>query len=156
ARYNSVYSHAADEIRQSGLWDGVARQSYSDDGPLPHPSPYGPGAGYQHGRNMSKSSGLRNEVARGGDETVEDLMDPYAGGGGGGKLKKSHGGGGGGGGRAPANASSVVGYSDAYDEEAQYGRGAGGGRYDDPYAYGGGEGGFRPPEQSSEVPARRW
>ncbi|GAA5886963.1 hypothetical protein JCM16303_003073 [Sporobolomyces ruberrimus] len=49
AKYNSVYSTAAEEIRQSGLWDGYA----------PPPPP-----GQGHGRGFSKSSGLRNELSR--------------------------------------------------------------------------------------------
>lgn len=49
ARYNSVYSNAEAEIRQSGLWDHRA----SSDGFA---------APYSHQRSESKSSGLRNEL----------------------------------------------------------------------------------------------
>ncbi|GAA6029828.1 hypothetical protein JCM8097_001067 [Rhodosporidiobolus ruineniae] len=158
ARYNSVYSAAAEEVRASGLWDGAAgRMSYSDDPSAPpHGGPYY-GAG--HGRTGSKASGLRNEIARGETQEELDQMAVYGGGGGagggGGKLKKSKLGQSSSG-PGPVNASSVVGYRD--DEEAigyDYGgRGGGGGRggYDD-YPQ---EGGFRPPGQSSEVPTRRW
>ncbi|BGP15002.1 hypothetical protein JCM10213_002855 [Rhodosporidiobolus nylandii] len=142
-RYNSVYSHAADEIRQSGLWDGAAgRVSYSDD-PMAASGPY------THHRNASKASGLRNELARG--ETTEDLSDAAVngagGGGGGGKLKKSrlgasHG---------PVNAESVVGYGEAEEERYDYApRGAGGGYSDYPT-----EGGFAPPAHGGYGEAAR-
>ncbi|BGP39012.1 hypothetical protein JCM10450v2_002969 [Rhodotorula kratochvilovae] len=131
ARYDSVYSNAAEEIRQSGLWDGAAalsRPSYApDDDELAAPG-Y-PSAGGGHGRNLSKSSGLRNELARGAARE-EQLQ----GGGGGGKLRKGGAGGGG-----AVNATSVVGYRD----EEEYA----------PYDYPG-EGGFRAPGHSSET--RRW
>lgn len=61
ARYNSVYSTAAEEIRQSGLWDGYAQRNSTSYEGLPPP---GPGGAYGHGRGLSKSSGLRNEVGR--------------------------------------------------------------------------------------------
>ncbi|GAA6005089.1 hypothetical protein JCM10207_008506 [Rhodosporidiobolus poonsookiae] len=138
ARYNSVYSTAAEEIRQSGAWDGYAgRPSFSDD------------PAYGHGRTASKSSGLRNELARG---ETEEYLDEAAvhgrGGGGGGKLKKSSGLG-----RAPVNAASVVGYQDDDDVHGYGGGGQQGYAYDYPS-----EGGFRPPQdgRGSEVPVRRW
>ncbi|GAA5854483.1 hypothetical protein JCM8547_004859 [Rhodosporidiobolus lusitaniae] len=142
ARYDSVYSTAANEIRQSGLWDGAAgRVSYSDDPAyVGGGGPYGGG----HGRNMSKSSGLRNELRRG--ETQEELSEYAAGGGGGGgnKLKKS---GLGKSSYAPENASSVGGYRDDDYEERYGGYGGQGGGY---------EHGFQPPQVSSEMPQRRY
>ncbi|KAK4703973.1 hypothetical protein P7C70_g2242, partial [Phenoliferia sp. Uapishka_3] len=48
ARYDQVVTTAAEEIRQSGLWD-------SGDG-------FAPPGGYAHQRTESKSSGLRNEL----------------------------------------------------------------------------------------------
>ncbi|GAA5927971.1 uncharacterized protein JCM15063_006047 [Sporobolomyces koalae] len=54
ARYNSVYSTAAEEIRQSGLWDGAGYNPATND---LHPPPQRGVAG--HGRNPS---GLRNEL----------------------------------------------------------------------------------------------
>ncbi|BGP23769.1 proteophosphoglycan ppg4 [Rhodotorula toruloides] len=133
ARYDSVYSTAQEEIRQSGLWDGasMSRPSYSQD------ELAAPGYPIGHGRNASKSSGLRNEVARGDAE--EYLAD--GGRGQGGKLRK---GGGGGGGRAPVTATSVVGYQD--EEYAPY-------DYANPT-----EQGFRPPYESSQMHghAQRW
>ncbi|KAM0788695.1 hypothetical protein ACM66B_002792 [Microbotryomycetes sp. NB124-2] len=50
ARYNSVYSTAAEEIRQSGLWDSMNR-----------PSLDAPGYPQTHARQQS---GLRHEVSR--------------------------------------------------------------------------------------------
>ena len=50
ARYNSVYSNAEAEIRESGLWD----HRPSSDG---FSAPYS-----QHHRSGSKASGLRNEL----------------------------------------------------------------------------------------------
>ncbi|EGU12846.1 Proteophosphoglycan ppg4 [Rhodotorula toruloides ATCC 204091] len=133
ARYDSVYSTAQEEIRQSGLWDGASmgRPSYSQD------ELAAPGYPLGHGRNASKSSGLRNEVARGDEE--EYLAE--GGRGQGGKLRK---GGGGGGGRAPLNATSVVGYQD--EEYAPY-------DYANPT-----EQGFRPPYESSQMHGQqqRW
>lgn len=102
----------------------------------------------EHGRNLSKSSGLRNELARG--ETQEYLNElesgrgPYgdekrgAAGGAGGKLRKAGGGGGG----PPMNASSVIGYQD--DDDSHH------------YDYNGYEGGFQPPHSSSELRGPRY
>ncbi|GAA5821973.1 hypothetical protein JCM3770_003029 [Rhodotorula araucariae] len=144
ARYDSVYSNAAEEIRQSGLWDGapLSRPSESAD-QLVAPGYPSAGHGYGHARNGSRSSGLRNEVARG---------DAGGGGGGGveadeyyayhaaqpvGKLGK--------GGAGAVNASSVVGYRD--DEE-----------YYAPYDYPGEDGAYRgPPPTAGQGPeSRRW
>jgi hypothetical protein len=55
ARYNSVYSDAREEIRQSGLWDNAAVPRTSID------EFTAPGYPQQHGRQMS---GLRNEIGR--------------------------------------------------------------------------------------------
>lgn len=60
AKYNSVYSTAAEEIRQSGLWDGYA----------PPPPP-----GQGHGRGLSKSSGLRNELSRNDHDEYMDSQE---------------------------------------------------------------------------------
>ncbi|GAA5927675.1 hypothetical protein JCM3775_006049 [Rhodotorula graminis] len=133
ARYDSVYSTAAHEIRQSGLWDGSAAQpgqgrpSYApgDSDELMTPGGYG---GYGHAREGSRASGLRNELARGGGDEAYDAPPARATGG---KLRKGGG---------AVQATSVVGYRD----EEEYA----------PYDYGGDEGGFRPPGQSSET--RRW
>ncbi|KAL8277878.1 hypothetical protein RQP46_009697 [Phenoliferia psychrophenolica] len=56
ARYDVVVSTAAEEIRQSGLWDGQ-----SDDF-APPGGMYSAGGGHQ--RTESKASGLRNELRR--------------------------------------------------------------------------------------------
>ncbi|GAA6005376.1 uncharacterized protein JCM10292_007327 [Rhodotorula paludigena] len=153
ARYDSVYSNAAEEIRQSGLWDQASRPSYSQDELIAPGYPSAAG----HGRNASKSSGLRNEIARAEEYDDEYYEGPRGGAGAyqdayaypqqqyqqqpqtavGAKLAKAKRGGAGS--AAPYNATSVVGYRD--EEE---------GLYD----YPGGEGGFRPPQQSSET--RRW
>lgn len=140
ARYDSVYSNAAHEIRQSGLWDGAAaaqgRPSYapgdSDELIAPGGYSYGGGGGGRHARDGSRGSGLRKELARGESD------DSYAAPSGGGKLRKGGKGGGAGGG--VVNATSVVGYRD----EEEYA----------PYDYAGREGGFAVPHQSSET--RRW
>ncbi|KAK4055753.1 hypothetical protein OIV83_000300 [Microbotryomycetes sp. JL201] len=58
ARYNSVYSTAAEEIRQSGLWESMNR-----------PSLDAPGYPQTHARQQS---GLRNEVSRYDDELYDD------------------------------------------------------------------------------------
>ncbi|GAA5971930.1 hypothetical protein JCM11641_001574 [Rhodosporidiobolus odoratus] len=149
-RYNSVYSHAADEIRQSGLWDGAAgRVSYSpsDDPSSEQQQPY------SHNRNLSKASGLRNELARGDTQEELDQMAVASSGGGGGKLKKSQLGRGG-----PVNANAgrgVVGYQDeeeGYDYTPAPRMGDQGGYYPS-------EGGFQPPPHgmSSEMDqGRRW
>ena len=137
ARYDSVYSTAAHEIRQSGLWDGSAAQpgqggrpSYApgDSDELMTPGGYG---GYGHAREGSRASGLRNELARGGGADEGYDAPPARATAAGGKLRK---------GGQPVQATSVVGYRD----EEEYA----------PYDYGGAEGGFRPPGQSSET--RRW
>jgi len=124
ARYNSVYSTAAEEIRQSGLWDGQhLRPSYSQDD-LPPGAPYAGQGG--HGRNPS---GLRNELGRRNEyEDSREYLDEYGqkeGGGGGGYEKDSY----------------VSGYQDQQLHE----------RYED-VRYEGGHGqggGFRPPVQDS-------
>ncbi|GAA6008792.1 hypothetical protein JCM11491_003785 [Sporobolomyces phaffii] len=132
ARYNSVYSTAAEEIRQSGLWDGYhQRASTAYDG-LPPPPPGGGGGAYGHGRGLSKSSGLRNELGRSHPNDSEyttayeskEYLDEYGRGG----EKYAAGGGG---------DTYVSGYADAEDERYEYPAGGpGGGRH---------EGGFRPP-----------
>lgn len=60
ARYNSVYSTAANEIRESGLWE--ASRNSTDEYAAP-------GYPRQHGR---QGSGLRNEVGRGEYYESED------------------------------------------------------------------------------------
>ncbi|GAA5916438.1 uncharacterized protein JCM6883_006108 [Sporobolomyces salmoneus] len=74
ARYNSVYSTAAEEIRQSGLWDGYAQRNSSSFEGLPPPHA-------QHGSGLSKSSGLRNELSSNGagGEYMEsrEYLDEY-------------------------------------------------------------------------------
>lgn len=147
AKYDTVYSHAAEEIRASGLYDSSynyaipGRGSYSQD-ELSDPTAR-PSFAAEHGRNLSKSSGLRNELARG--ETQEYLNELEAGQGGGGpggpdrrqvgKLRK----GGGGSQAAP------VGYADDdYSQQQQQ------------YDYNGYEGGFRPPHESSEMHRPRY
>ncbi|GAA5986779.1 hypothetical protein JCM10908_000894 [Rhodotorula pacifica] len=141
AKYDTVYSHAAEEIRASGLYDssfnyGTGRPSYSQDELSdPHRPSYA-----EHGRNLSKSSGLRNELARG--ETQEYLNELEAGQGGGerrqgGKLRK----GGSGGSSDGGNQAPVV-YADNY--------------YSEQYDYNSYEGGFRPPHQSSEMNRPRY
>lgn len=139
AKYDTVYSHAAEEIRASGLYDSqfnyaTGRASYSQDELSdPHRPPYA-----EHGRQSSKSSGLRNELARG--ETQEYLNELEAGrggaygaggGGGGGKLRK--------GGRPQSGSyGGEQGYPNQYDDNG----------YQD--------GGFRPPQQSSEMHRPRY
>ncbi|KAK4056533.1 hypothetical protein OIO90_002380 [Microbotryomycetes sp. JL221] len=61
AKYNSVYSTAAEEIRQSGLWDSIQNRSSIDV----------PGYPQQHTRQQS---GLRNELHRYQDEIDQDDM----------------------------------------------------------------------------------
>jgi hypothetical protein len=66
-RYNSVYTEARQSImRQSMLWEN-GRLS-SDGEPLPP-------AGLGHGRNMSRSSALRNEVKGDDDDQEEQKGD---------------------------------------------------------------------------------
>ncbi|GAA5965448.1 hypothetical protein JCM8115_005754 [Rhodotorula mucilaginosa] len=141
AKYDTVYSHAAEEIRASGLYDSsynyaTGRPSYSQD---ELSDPTRPSFAAEHGRNLSKSSGLRNELARG--ETQEYLNELEAGQGVGpdrrqvGKLRK--GGNGGGGGGHLGSQVAPVGYAD--DDYSQQ------------YDYNGYEGGFRPPHESSEM-----
>lgn len=145
ARYDSVYSTAANEIRQSGLWDGQhGRPSYSG----PYYSDADPSQ--QHVR---QGSGLRNELPRG--DTTEDLAYEAGEKKGGNKLKKSGLGRGaqGGNGYAADSVSGVSGYKDRGGEE-QYEYGGGGGGYD--YA-GGREEAFVPPEQGSQMhQGQRW
>ncbi|GAA5980012.1 hypothetical protein JCM5350_005996 [Sporobolomyces pararoseus] len=117
ARYNSVYSTAAEEIRQSGLWDS---QNYSAQG-LPPPGT----APYSHGRGLSKSSGLRNELTR---EEEDQYMDSREYLGEYGMKSEKLGVEGGGGGDT---------YVSGYHDE----------RYE--YEGGGGAGGFRPPVNDS-------
>lgn len=61
ARYNSVYSTAANEIRESGLWE-QSRGSLSDDYVAP---------GYPQA-HQRQQSGLRNELSR---EYAEDDIE---------------------------------------------------------------------------------
>ncbi|GAA5909714.1 hypothetical protein JCM5296_005770 [Sporobolomyces johnsonii] len=136
ARYNSVYSTAAEEIRASGFWDGasVGRPSYSNDDltALGYPQ-------QQHGRNLSKSSGLRHELARG--EPSQEYLAEMGAGAAGGYGEKGKGG----------TMSTVV--SGYHDEEERYEYGGGRGAYD---AVPGGaharfDSGFRPPQHSSAM-----
>lgn len=63
AKYDSIYSKEAEDIRQSGMWDtaSAGRPSYDSFAP-----------GY-HARNESQGSALRNEVVADGSQ--EDLID---------------------------------------------------------------------------------
>jgi len=121
ARYNSVYSTAAEEIRQSGLWDGQhLRPSYSQDD-LPPGAPY---AGQGHGRNPS---GLRNELGRRNEyEDSREYLDEYGQKEGAGYEKGTYG-------------TEVSGYQDQYEDV----------RYQDHHRQQEGGGGFRPPVQDS-------
>ncbi|GAA5956681.1 hypothetical protein JCM3765_005701 [Sporobolomyces pararoseus] len=123
ARYNSVYSTAAEEIRQSGLWDSQNYSSTSQG--LPPPGVLAPYS--NHGRGLSKSSGLRNELTR-EEEDQDRYMDSreYLGEEYGMKSEKDGG---------------VVGgdtYVSGYHDDDRY-----------EYQQGGGGGGFRPPMNDS-------
>ncbi|GAA5836379.1 hypothetical protein JCM5353_002501 [Sporobolomyces roseus] len=123
ARYNSVYSTAAEEIRQSGLWDGHnhSRPSYSQDD-LP------PSAGYTQGGHGRNPSGLRNELGRGNEyaEESREYLDEYG-------QKEGMGGGG-----VYEKDSYVSGYQDQQERYEDV-------RYQDQQH----QGGFRPPVQDS-------
>lgn len=62
ARYNSVYSTAAEEIRQSGIWE-QGRRSGED---LPASN------AYTSSSHLRSASGLRNEIR---DDSFPDLQD---------------------------------------------------------------------------------
>lgn len=154
AKYDTVYSHAAEEIRASGLYDSsynyaTGRPSYSQD-ELSMPDPTRPSFA-EHGRNSSKSSGLRNELARGETQEYLNELEAGQGGGGGGgggggpdrrqvgKLRK----GGNGGGQYGGQAAPMGSYADDDYSQQQY-------------EYNGYEGGFRPPHESSEMHRPRY
>lgn len=136
ARYNSVYSTAAEEIRQSGLWDGyhhsaVGTASY--EGLPPPTGSYGPGGGIGgggHGRGMSKSSGLRNELAVAREPEYMDsreYLEEYG-------MKAEN----------EKNAGGDT-YVSGYHDDVE------GGRYEYGNPGGGGGGGFRPPMNDSTM-----
>ncbi|GAA6062794.1 hypothetical protein JCM10212_002163 [Sporobolomyces blumeae] len=131
AKYNSVYSTAAEEIRQSGYWDGVRGASYSQDEDLAVVPPLG--AGYGHGRGMSKSSGLRNEIGKEGDGRIDrDEQGGYYDPGG------------------EKGGTVVSGYREAeYDDEERYAYRGGAGGAGHEQQYGRYDEGFRPPGQDS-------